>query len=613
MDSLLQHVLILLAASVGVVALFRRLKLPPIVGYLCIGLLLGPSGAEWITPSDDIYFFAEFGIVFLLFTIGLEFSIPRLIGMRNVVLGLGGAQLLVTALIVGAIAQAFGMAAIPAYAIGGVLALSSTAIVIKQLVEQRELTMRHGRLAVGILLLQDLAVAPLLIVISSLGAADKPIAENILVALTTAAVVCVGMIMAGRLFLRPLLNEVATARSPELFTLTVLLTSLAAAWLTHLAGLSLALGAFLAGAMFSETDYRHQVESDIRPFQDVLLGLFFITIGALVDLQTFPAIWYWVLLLTITMILLKIAIVTALCHIAGHCLVVASRTGIVLAQGSEFGFALIALSLSKGIIAPHVAQVILATLLLSMAISPLLIHYNGRLAKTTWARFNRHRREETEETVRNEAEQLHQHVIICGCGHIGCNIARFLEREQIAYIALDSDPTRVREARSQGFHVTLGDPSHLHILEAVGIERARLLAVTFDDVHAAGKIVGQARKIRPDLPVLARAADGMDVQTLLAAGATEVIPESLEASLILGSHALLLLDVPMSKVIRRMHELHREHYLQSNSKTLRDKDTALPRPSIEEETNVCLIDHTSRQSWAIVATIRSRGKKNPTL
>ncbi len=611
MDDLLQHVLILLAASVTVVALFRRLKLPPIVGYLCIGLFLGPSGAEWISRSDDIYFLAEFGIVFLLFTIGLEFSIPRLIGMRNVVLGLGGAQLIVTALVAGVIAQSFGMPAIPAYAIGGVLALSSTAIVVKQLVEQRELTMRHGRLVVGILLLQDLAVAPLLIVISSLGNGDEAVAENIFLALATAALVCIAMIVVGRWFLRPLLNEIATAHSPELFTLTVLLTSLAAAWLTSLAGLSLALGAFLAGAMFGETDYRHQVESDIRPFQDVLLGLFFITIGTLVDLQTFPAIWYWVLLLTIATVVLKAIIVTLLCHIAGHSLLVATRTGMVLAQGSEFGFALIALSLSKGIIAPEVAQVVLATLLLSMAISPLIIHYNGKLTKALWTTLTRHGLVEGSDDTHHEAEPLQQHVIICGCGHVGCNIARFLQRENLAYIALDSDPIRVREARSQGFRVALGDPSHPHILEAAGIARARLLAVTFDDVHAACKIVGQARKIRSDLPVLTRAADGVDVQALLAAGATEVIPESLEASLILGSHALLLLDVPMSKVIRRMHELHRDHYKDQSRHSVGIETKTTPTLSDEEAASICLTDHESRQAWAIVAAIRSRGKKNP--
>lgn len=608
MDNILQHILILLAASVSVVALFRRLNLPPIVGYLCVGLFLGPSGAKWLERSDDIYFFAEFGIVFLLFTIGLEFSIPRLIGMRNVVLGLGGAQIIITAFVFGFIATTFGMPAIPAYAIGGVLALSSTAIVIKQLAGQRELTMRHGRLAVGILLMQDLAVAPLLILISSLGTPNELIAGNIILSLIKAVVVCVTLIIAGRWFLRPLLNEIATAHSSELFTLTVLLTSLTAAWLTYLAGLSLALGAFLAGAMFGETDYRHQVESDIRPFQDVLLGLFFITVGALVDLHTLPSIWYWIILLTAASIALKTIVIAFICGLTGHSLLVASRTGLVLAQGSEFGFALIALSLSKGVIDQNVAQIVLASLLLSMAISPLIIHYNGQLTKLLWTKLSIYGLVESEEDVQRDSEHLKKHVIICGCGPIGSNIARFLKREHLPYIALDNDPVRVQEARSQDYRVVLGDPSHPHLLQAAGVMRARLLVITFDEVHAACKIVGQTRKLRPDLPVLARAADGLDVKTLLTAGATEVIPESLEASLILGSHVLLLLDVPVPKVIRRMHELNRDHYKQQNDPSRNDVNHTL-EPSQEEAANVCLIDHDARQAWAIAAAIRSRGKK----
>ena len=559
--AILGEIVILLMVSVLAVVAFRRFNLPPVLAYLFVGVLVGPHGWGWVSDTSNTRTLAEFGVVFLLFTVGLEFSLPQLIAMRREVLGLGGAQVGITAAIVALFAWAFEFNAAAAIIIGGTIAMSSTAIVIKQLAEQLELNSRHGRLSIGILLFQDLAVIPFLILIPALsGQADNSVALDLTIAFVKGAAVVAVMLALGHWLLRPLFHEIAKAHSSELFTLAVLLFSLAAAWLTDLSGLSLALGAFLAGMMVGETEFRHQVEADIRPFRDVLLGLFFVTIGMLLNVHTLPDIIHWVLLVLVGMTGLKIALIFAISRFSGAENGVALRTGLVLAQGGEFGFALIALAVGSNVMSLQSSQIVLAAIIFSMVLSPFLIKHNGAIAKRVFATSYRGDRERNIQQVAHRASELNEHVLICGYGRIGQNISRFLAQENFKYFALDLDPVRVREARQAGDNVTYGDASHRTILEAAGIMRARVLVISYDDYHSTLKIISQVREIRPEIPILVRTRDDANLERLQEIGATEVVPETLEASLMLSSYLLLLLGVPMRRVTRHVQNARNSRY-----------------------------------------------------
>lgn len=556
----LDSVLILLAASVLVVALFRRFALPPIIGYLAVGILIGPSGLGLLAETEGTRLLGEFGVVFLLFTIGLEFSFAQLRAMRWAVLVLGGNQVLVCGVVFSLAAWAAGASPEGAVVFGGALALSSTAIVTKQLTEQLEIHTRHGRRAVGTLLFQDLAVVPLLIAIPILaGEAEHSLALELGIALLKGVAVFAAMVWVGRKALRPLFHEVAAARSNELFTLAVLLVAIAAAWATHLAGLSLALGAFLAGIMLGETEYRHQIEADIRPFRDVLLGFFFITVGMVIELPVLLGSWYWVLLTGVGMMAFKGLVVFALARLADerHD---AARTALILANGGEFGFALIALALSAGLIDPQGSQIVLAAIVLSMVAAPLLIRHNAEAAERLGQRRLPVAGRRSEEDVAAVASALDHHVIICGYGRTGQNVARFLEQEDIPFLALDLDPARIREARVAGDAVSFGDSARREILAAAGLARARMVVLSFDDPASSLRVLEHTREARPDIPVLVRTRDDRWMEQFSDAGATAVVPEVLEASLMLASHTLALLEVPMARVSRYVRDVRGDRY-----------------------------------------------------
>jgi len=562
----LQLVILLLLVAVITVTLFRRLQLPPILGYLLVGMLVGPFGAGWVASTEETRFLAEFGVVFLLFTIGLEFSLAQMLAMKGVVFGLGGGQVLITAGLTGLIAWMFGLSANAALITSGTLALSSTAIVTKQLAEQAELNSEHGRLGVGILLFQDLAVIPLLVVIPMLAGDTQQAVTTLLLWALLKAVLVFALIMAvGHWLLRPLFHEIAAARSAELFTLTVLLVTLAAAWLSHEAGLSLALGAFLAGMMLGETKYRHQIEADIRPFQDVLLGLFFITVGMRVDLLSLLPILHWVLLLTCALILGKAAIILGLVRLTGRPLSNALRSGLLLAQGGEFGFVLLDLALGSELLPGTAGQILFAGIILSMVVAPFLIRYNGALANRFCSLRNFGDEIAIIHDLAHEAESLDGQVILCGYGRIGQNLGRLLNHEGFSYLALDLDPGVVREAHEAGEPVHFGDASRSQILEAAGLDKASALVISAGDHSIAMKILHLVRDTRAQLPVLVRTHDDSHLEELKAAGATEVMPEAVEASLMMGGQLLLLLKVPGSRIFKIMREIRATQY-----KLLRD-------------------------------------------
>jgi CPA2 family monovalent cation:H+ antiporter-2 len=553
--SILPQLLMLLASSVLVVLLFRRLRLPPILGYLAVGMLLGPYALNY-TSGRAAPILADLGVVFLVFTLGLEFSLPRMIAMRREAFLIGGLQVVLTTAAFAAILWALKVPPLTAVMVGGALAMSSTAIVIRQLGEQAELNRTHSRIAIGILLFQDLAFVPLLALESALADATPDrgmweIGESILQAAIALALVLTFL----RWLVRPLFHEIGRARSTELFTLATLMVAVGAAWATHAVGLSLALGGFLAGMLLAETEYRHQLETVIRPFRDVLIGLFFITIGTLLDLQLlFVQLWL-VLLLVVGMQLTKMIIVTIVARLETDNSRKALRVGIVMAQGGEFGFALLTLVLGDKLADSAVIQPLLAATVVSMVLSPLLIRHNGRLAELIFPRS-------TLAPIPNQDNVSGQrdHVIVCGFGRVGQNLARVLERQGFTYVALDSDPRAVELARRAGDAVIYGDGTAIEMLEAIGLEGCRVLVLTFAEINASMKIVKAVRELRPELPILVRTQDDSKLEDLQQAGATEIVPETLEASLMLVSHVLLLLNVPVSRVVKTVGDIRNNRY-----------------------------------------------------
>jgi CPA2 family monovalent cation:H+ antiporter-2 len=526
-----------------------------------VGVVAGPASLGWLPDTDVVRMLAEIGVAFLLFSIGLEFSWTQLVSLRRAVFGLGAAQVVLTSAAFGALFWTMGLTWQGALVGGGALALSSTAIVTKQLAEQLEMQSRHGRLALAVLLFQDLAVVPFLVVIPILaGDGSATLGVSLLVALMKGALAFALMLVIGHYALRPVFHVTARTDSPELFTMTVLLVSLSAATLTHLSGLSFALGAFLAGMMLGETEYRHQIEVDIRPFRDVLMALFFVTIGFELDVRQVPGLWLEIALLLFFLLAVKGCVILALVRLAGYETAVATRTGLVLAQAGEFSFALIALAVHRDVFSVAHSQAMLAAAVISMALAPLLIRWNGPIAKTLFARTYLTNRRLRAQRIGQASSELRDHAILCGFGRIGQNMAQFLRQESIPYVALDLDPLLIKEAWDAGERVFYGDVTHVDILEAAGLERARVLVVTFDDPRRALRVVRVARGRKPDLPIVVRTRDDSYLERLETAGATSVVPETVEASMLLATSVLQRLGVPLDEVARVVEKARADHY-----------------------------------------------------
>jgi len=559
MTDALHVILVLLAVAVGVVVLCRILHLPVMLGYLIVGILIGPHALGWIRDAPETRHIAEFGVVFLMFSIGLEFSLTRLRTMQRLVFGLGTAQVAATMLLVMLASLFFGLDWRAGLALGGVLAMSSTAIVSKMLVERAELNTPHGQNIMGVLLFQDLAVVPLIILIPALIPGAQSIVSLFGLALLKAAVILAALLLFGQRLLRPWFHLVARQKSSELFMLNVLLFTLGLAGLTKLAGLSLALGAFVAGMLISETEYRYQVEDDIKPFRDVLLGLFFVTIGMLLDPLSVITGFGWVLLILLILLPFKAAVVALLARRHTGDWGTAIRSGLGLAQAGEFGFVLLTLAGKEHLLSPVVTQNVLAAMLISMLAAPLLLHYAEaivrRLSPAEWM---------------NRAMQIHsiavhsmaadEHIIICGYGRSGQALAQFMEQENIRTVALDLDAHHVRAAAAAGKNVVYGDAAKREVLMAAGLMRAKTLVVSYSDQHSALKILHHIKELRPDLPVVVRTTDDTHIAALKEAGAAEVVAEVTEGSVMLASQALLLSGVPLNRVIRRIQETRARRY-----------------------------------------------------
>ena len=536
--SYLNDTLVMLLATVTVVVLFLRMGLPPILGYLAVGVSVGPYGFGVVYDVEHIKTLAEFGVVFLMFAIGLEFSATMLMRMKTSVFGLGGAQVLMTSALATALAIALGVRLDSALVIGGVVAMSSTALVIKQLTDQVELHTRHGRNSVGILLFQDLMVVPLLILVASLsGEGGQASTITVVTALAEGLLALLIIFAFGRWVLRPLFREVARFRSAELFTLTVLLVVLCSSWLTGFIGLTFALGAFLAGVMLSETEFRHQVESEIRPFRDVLLGLFFITVGMMLDVSMLPETWLLVLALLVGLVLLKALLVALFCRIGGWNNAVSMRTGLILAHGGEFGFAILIMAMDGEIIRPDEGQVLLASMLCSMALAPIIIRYNGRLTSLLLPRSVEQSRLEIKELILDTSRSLNHHVIVCGFGRVGRDSVNCLIEQQIPCMAIDLDSELVQKGLGEKKPVSYGDAGSLELLHACGLRRASALVITMIDFNTAMKIITRVRAVDHEIPILVRTRKEIHLYQLYQAGATEVVAD------IFGSDQMLTLEM----------------------------------------------------------------------
>ena len=566
MTSLELTLLYLLAAVLGVVAC-RSLKLPPMLGYLVVGVAIGPNALALGNETATVRHLGEFGVVFLMFVIGLEFNLHKLRAMRSHVFGLGLFQVVLTIAI--AMGGSLFLAALAptlwlmnwqtALALSGAVAMSSTAIVVKLLAERLELDSEHGKRVIGVLLFQDLAVVPLLVLIPALSSPPELLFKALALAALKAAGLIVLLLVGGQRVMRWWLTIVARRKSEELFVLNLLLVTLGLAWLTELAGLSLALGAFIAGMLISETEFKHQVETDIRPFHDVLLGLFFISIGMLLDWRMVAEHWGLVLVLTTLPVLFKLLLVTGLARAFGATGGVSLRTGLYLAQAGEFGFVLLTLANQNELVPPVLLNPILASMVLSMLATPFIImHANTIVMKLVASEWLQQSLQMT--NIARKSINVNRHVLICGYGRCGQNLARMLEREGIPYIALDLDPDRVRQAVAAGDSVVFGDASRLQALVAAGLGRASAVVVTYLDVPGALKVLSSTRSHAPQVPVIVRTQDDRALEELQAAGATEVVPELLEGSLMLASHALALIGVPMRRVIRIVQDQRDARY-----------------------------------------------------
>lgn len=565
-DSPLGIVLILLGLSVPAVALLRRLHLPPILAYLFVGMAVGPHALGWVPDAESIHLLAEIGVVFLLFMIGLEFSVPMLLTMKKAVFGVGGIQVVVSTLLGTWLVWLFDVPLAAAFVAGGALALSSTAIAARQLTEQLEMHGRHGRLALAILLFQDLAVAPFLVVIPILALGDGGnLWLSLLLALLKGGATLGLMYLVGHWVLRPLFHVVAETHSNELFTLAALLVALAAAWITHSVGLSLALGAFMAGLLLGDTEYKHQVETDIRPFRDILMGLFFISVGSQLNFGVIPQIWQKVLLLLIFLVPVKIALIGLLVRLAGYERGVALRTGIVIGQGGEFGFALLYVALSEGLLGATVNQPVTAAIILSMIAAPILIRHNGRLAEWVYAGEYTRGRNVPTQNLEQASTEVDNHVIICGFERIGQNLAHFLDEAGIGYVALDLDPALVREAWEAGERVYYADATHIDNLEKAGLQRARAVVLTYNRNAQASRIIEVIRQHRQDIPVIVRTQDDEQMEELLTAGATEVLPASMLASLNMADRLLRYFGVADEEIEEMLNKASADHYSRMRS------------------------------------------------
>jgi CPA2 family monovalent cation:H+ antiporter-2 len=549
----LQAVLILLLAAIVAVPLAQRIKVSPVLGYLAAGLIVGPYGFAFIEKTEEAERLAEFGVVFLLFTIGLDMPLTRLQAMWRYIFGLGFAQVLVTGALLGLGAHALGLSPPAALVVGGALAFSSTAAALQLLGERGELSSRLGRVALAILLFQDLAVVPLLALLPLLApGAGSGMAAALALALGKGVAAIVVIVLLGRLVLRPLYRLSATTRIRETFAATNLLVVLGLGYATEAAGMSMALGAFLAGLLLAETEYRHQVEVDILPFRGLLLGLFFITVGMVIDTPFVLRHGSAVLGLAAVLLAVKAVLLWGLTRLARLGAPTAVRVGLLLSQGGEFAFVIFSIARQIGVLDRDIAEILIATVALTMATTPAMAALGRKLAALLEPR-----QAPEAERLAHETADISGHVIIAGFGRIGQIVGQMLTAQKIAYVAIEQSVPLVEDNRKRGRPVYFGDASQADLLDAAGVDRASAAIITIDQPEPAERVVAALRRNHPDLRIIARSRDAAHGKRLQQAGADAVILEALEPGLQMGAAALRVTGAPAAAIETALDALRR--------------------------------------------------------
>jgi CPA2 family monovalent cation:H+ antiporter-2 len=538
-DALLVKTLVMILASVCAVGLLARMRLPAPVGYLVAGLVIGPHGLQLIAASDEVRFLAELGIIFLMFTVGLESSLPTMIAARRDVFGAGSLQVGLTILMVVGAATMWGLSPPVALLLGGAVAMSSTAITLKQLADLGEMSSQHGRLTFGILLFQDLATLPFLVMVGAWEQSSGTEPFAFLRQLLIAGLALIGAAFICRPVFRVALAWVARTNSTDLFLPAVLLLALGTAFAGHLAGLSLPIGAFLAGVVVGESDFRHQVADDIRPFRDILLGLFFLTVGMEVNPLIVAAAPLAVLAWTVAFLPGKTLAMILVGAIMRWPPPLGARIAIILSHGGEDGLLLLTMAVRAGAIGPEVGQSALLALAATMALGPILIQQNAKVAQLVGGASHRLKEAAEGAVISEEGQGLGDHILLCGCGRVGRLVALVLEAAKVPYIAVEADLVRFQKAKKLGHKVVFGDASRKRVLEAAGVSRARLIVITFDQRRVVERLLHMARQENPTVSSIVSATDDQDVATLATAGAGTIFPENFAAGLTLADQVLL--------------------------------------------------------------------------
>ena len=537
-EHLLTQSLSIILASAFAIGLFTASRMPAAMGYLLAGLAIGPHGLNLVEVSDDTRFLAELGLIFLMFMVGLEFSLTALLGARTDVLVAGGFQVGATLTAIAIALWWLGFDPRLAILLGGAAAMSSTAVAVKQLAEQGEISSQHGRFTIGILLFQDIATIPLLVAVDSWSRQASVDPFDLVRRLGLAAITLVAVAIIARPLVRTVLAGAARSRSNDLFLLAALFVALGAAYLAHLAGLALPIGAFIAGMVIGGSDFQHRVEDDLRPFRDVLVGLFFVTVGMEIDPRLIVispgAILVWCLVFLLGKALVTFVVGLLLRRTAA----IALRVAVILAHGGEFGLLLVTLSMNTGLLPSETGQPVLIALALTMGLAPLVIQHSALVEHLVGR--PRARTAATETTIRTVSASLNRHVLLCGCGRVGRLVATALEAAKIPHIAIESDLARFKEAQQQGHTVVHGDAAHRRILSAAGFAKTRLVVITFDRHAAVERILKFASEQETAVPCVVSTADDRDIKSLVDAGATVVFPENLAAGLALADQSLLL-------------------------------------------------------------------------
>lgn len=548
-EELFQQYLIILTFSLLGAVIFRRLGMATIVAYMAIGVLVGPYVFGFIDNPGQFTLLAEFGVVFLLFNLGLEFNLKKMMAMRFAVFGVGGFQVTTCTLVFAAAVYLWGDPFSTAFMIAGTLALSSTAIVTRELLTNRQLHNLHGQLSVGVLLFQDLVAVVFLVLVPVLGGAeDASLASSLMEAAFNAVILLVILLVTGKWILPIIYSEVAKSKSNEIFVLSTLVIVLLAAWLTHSFHLSMALGAFVTGMMLGEGPFKYQVESDIRPFKDILLGLFFVTIGMGLDVSLLLVYWPRILIFTICLICIKIILVGLVVRLLRYSSHDALTVGLNLAQAGEFGLALMALATINGIVPAEQASFIILIITFSMVASPFLIRHANWISKKLL-------RDSHSETKKTPVQlNLEAHVIIGGFGRLGSTLSTFLETNDIPYIAIETNINLVEKYRRQGKNIIYGDSNNIEILNHCHLDSARLIVLTFKSLEEGKAAIGGIRQRNTSVPIIVRCQDHHGLDELLLLGADHVYPELLESSLLISRHVLGLLSVDEQDITKQIDE-----------------------------------------------------------